>query len=368
MDHVDVLIVTAVPEEYAAVVAVDTGAVPGTTWETPVGQPYTVRAFEAGGGVLRIAVTQALGMGGAHAAIASADLIKQHDVQCLAMCGVCAGKRGDVALGDVIIADRVWQYDAGKRKAQTVKRERVVKEQGDIEMYRLHPPAWKLAAERFAIDESAPWLTKRPRSYETQGDWILERLLRGANPLSDAESKTKCADLEPVLARLWKLKLLKNKKLELTAAGKKHIEHVLLVNRGTLPEPKSLKVHVGPIASGNKVMADDKIFARLSAPVRKVLGVEMEAAAIGALAWAKGLPYSVVMKAVMDHADADARQRWTPRRRRSASTASLRHRVRRRSSQTSPRVSTTWAGCRARSVTARRRWPPRGRRSTPTAS
>lgn len=111
MDRIDVLIVTAVPEEYAAVTAVDTGAVRGTTWQTPDGQPYAVREFEAAGGVLRIAVTQALGMGGAHAAIASTDLIKQHNVQCLAMCGVCAGKRGDIALGDVIIADRVWPAD-----------------------------------------------------------------------------------------------------------------------------------------------------------------------------------------------------------------------------------------------------------------
>lgn len=292
MDRIDVLIVTAVPEEYAAVTAVHTGAAPSTTWQTPAGQPYAVRDFEVGGGVLRIAVTQALGMGGAHAAIASADLIEQHDVRCLAMCGV-------------IIADRVWQYDTGKRKAQTVKGKRVVKEQGDIEMHRLHPPEWKLAAERFELDRSAPWLQQRPRSYEAQGDWVLERLLRGADPLSDAESKTKCADLEPVLARLWKLKLLKNKKLELTAAGRKHIEHVLLVNRGELPEPKRMEVRVGPIASGNKVIADDEIFALLSDSVRKVLGVEMEAAAIGALAWAKGLPYSVVMKAVMDHADTD---------------------------------------------------------------
>ena len=41
------------------------------------------------------------------------------------------------------------------------------------------------------------------------------------------------------------------------------------------------------------------------ASVRKVLGVEMEAAAIGALAYATRLDYAVVMKAVMDHADAD---------------------------------------------------------------
>jgi len=266
------LIVTAVPDEYTAMLVAGGG---DTAWEkrtASTGLEIALRDFAVEGGALRIAVTQALGMRGTQAVIAAAELIKQHDVRCLAMCGVCAGKRGDVALGDVIIADRVWQYDTGKRKAQTLKGERVVKEQEDIEMYRLHPPAWKQAAERFEIDRDAAWLSKRPRSYETQGDWILERLLRGADPLTDAESKTRCADLEPVLARLWKRKLLKNKELELTARGKKHIEHVLLVNRNTLPEPKRLKVHMGPIASGNQVMADDEIFARLSESVREPRG------------------------------------------------------------------------------------------------
>jgi nucleoside phosphorylase len=226
-------------------------------------------------------------------------------VRCLAMCGVCAGKRGEVELGDVIVADRVWQYDTGKRKAETVKKKRVVREAGDIEMYRLHPPAWKQAAERFEMDRKARWLSLRPRSLQAQGDWILERLLRGADPVADAVSQKMCVDLDKALERLWTLKLLRKQKVELTAGGRKYIEQLLLVNRGRLPKPKPLRVHVGPIASGNMVMQDDEVFARLSESVRKVLGVEMEVAAIGALAYAERLPYSVVMKAVMDHADAD---------------------------------------------------------------
>ena len=136
-----------------------------------------------GGGSLTLAVTQALGMGGPSAVIAAAAALKEYDVRCLAMCGVCAGRRGDVALGDVIIADRVWQYDTGKRRAQTVDGKRVLEEPEDIEMYRLHPPSWKQAAERFQLDPKAEWLALRPRSYEEQGDWILERVLRGADPV-----------------------------------------------------------------------------------------------------------------------------------------------------------------------------------------
>ena len=306
MPRADVLIVTAVPEEHQAVLDAGGGAGAWTEHEGPMGLPVAFREIDAeGGGSLTVAVTQALGMGGPSAVIAAAAALKAYEVRCLAMCGVCAGRRGDVALGDVIIADRVWQYGAGKRKAQTVDGKRVVEEQEDIEMYRLHPPAWKQAAERFRIDPEAEWLALRPRSYEEQGDWILERVHRGADPTTDADSKTKCADLDKALARLWKLKLLKKQTLTLTAAGKKHIEQLLLVNRDALPEPKPLRVHVGPIASGNQVMQDDGVFPHLAASVRKVLGIDMEVAAIGNLARTGGLESSVVMKAVMDHADAD---------------------------------------------------------------
>jgi nucleoside phosphorylase len=305
MDRLDVLIVTAVPEEYAAVLAAGGGEAAWSTWEASTGVTGATRGFDVAGGVLRIGVTQALGMGAAQAVIAAAELIKEHDVQCLAMCGVCAGKRGDVALGDVIIADRVWPYGAGKRKAETVDGTRVVTEQEDIEMYRLHPPAWKLAAERFQVDREAGWLKRRPRSYEAQGEWLLERVLCGADPVTDAQSTVMCPDFDKAIERLWKKGWLADGTTELTEEGRKHIQRVRLLNRGKLPEDKPLAVHVGPIASGSQVMADDEVFARLSASVRKVLGVEMEAAAIGALGWAKGLPYSVVMKAVMDHADAD---------------------------------------------------------------
>jgi tetratricopeptide (TPR) repeat protein/nucleoside phosphorylase len=308
MQRVDVLIVTAIREEYAAVRAVDTGALAGSTWEArtaPTGLEIRVRPFvAAGGGQLWVAVTQALGMGGVEAVSACAQLVAAYQIRCLAMCGVCAGRRGEVALGDVIIADRMWTYDTGKRKVEVDDAgETVETDRGDLEMYRIAPPSWKQKAERFMVDPAAEWPATRPRTYAAQGDWVLERVLHGIDPGTDAESKTKCADFEKVLARLWKKKLLRDGKLTLTAAGKKHIERVLLQNRGELPQPPAFRTHVGPMASGSRVTEDAEIFERLSTGVRKVLGLEMEAAAIGGLAWARGVEHVVVMKGVMDHAD-----------------------------------------------------------------
>jgi nucleoside phosphorylase len=194
--RMDVLLVTAVAAEHVAVLAVDTGAAEGSAWQerkASTGLALHVRPFVAeGGGLLWVAVTQGFGMGGVEAVSAAAQLLPEHEkVRCLAMCGTCAGRRGEVALGDVIIADRMWTYDTGKTKVEIGEDgQRVVKEQGDIEMFRLDPPAWKHAAERFTVDPEAPWLALRPRSYEAQGDWLFERVLHGADPVSDPESAT----------------------------------------------------------------------------------------------------------------------------------------------------------------------------------
>ena len=59
-------------------------------------------------------------------------------------------------------------------------------------------------------------------------------------------------------------------------------------------------------------MEDAEIFPLLADGVRKVLGVEMEAAAISALAHVQQLPYAVVMKAVMDHADPNKSDNFKP--------------------------------------------------------
>jgi nucleoside phosphorylase len=307
-DTIDALIVTAVIEECDAVLEVHAGAVPESAWkkrDTQTRFEFFVREFEAvDGGTLRIAVTRAFGMGREQAVMAAAPLLDQYDVRCLAMCGVCAGRRGDVALGDVIIADRTWSYDAGKHKVEIdAKSRRVDRHQGDMDMYRLHPPEWKQAAERFKPDPKAPWLADRPRSYEAQGDWLLERLLKKEDPSAHPERKVKCLQYDKTLTLLWKRKWLEDGTLAFTDKGRKYIQRLVMLHPDGLPEPEEFKTAVGPIASGAPVVEDPTIFDQLSDSVRKVLGVEMESSAILALAYLRQLPYAIVMKGVMDHAD-----------------------------------------------------------------
>ncbi len=162
MLRADVLIVTAVPEEHQAVLEADGGAGAWTEHEDPMGISVAFREIALeGGGSLTIAVTQALGMGGPNAVIAAANAIKDYDVRCLAMCGVCAGRRGDVALGDVIVADRVWQYGAGKRKAEKV---------------RLGQHEAALASAQAALDAIWPFFRRLPAAFERSTGKMLATL------------------------------------------------------------------------------------------------------------------------------------------------------------------------------------------------
>jgi nucleoside phosphorylase/tetratricopeptide (TPR) repeat protein len=308
-DAVDVLIVTAVPIEYDAVLQVETGAWRESTWEVQPGPTQLNVAFRTFGTTdgrpLRVAVTRTLEMGGVAAANAAAPLVTHYKPRCVAMCGVCAGRRGKVELGDVIVADRLWQYDTGKAKAdEDAQGKRVERVQGDITTHLIRP-VWKQAAENFLPPETERWLRLRPRSYEQQEHWLLERLLGGEDPSTHAECEARCAQFEEVLESLWSKGWLVDGTLTLTAEGRRYIDRLRLKFRKGLPDPKPFKVHVGPIGSGNKVMEDPQIFAWLSESVRTVQGLEMEAAAIGAVAHLQGVPYLLVMKGVMDFADGE---------------------------------------------------------------
>lgn len=97
----------------------------------------------------------------------------------------------------------------------------------------------------------------------------------------------------------------------MTSAGREHISDVLMMHRGSLPAEPPLRIHVAPIATGNNVMRDPFLFERLSDSMRDVLGVEMEAASIAAIAHSRRLRW-VVMKAAMDFADHDKDDQFKP--------------------------------------------------------
>lgn len=312
---VDALIITALQDELDALRGVATGAL-GSAWNRKTdssGYEYHIREFARdGGGKLRIAAARAVSAGAGHAGAVATRLVKELRPRCLAMCGICAGRRGEVSLGDVIVADRVFRYDAGKLKAfRNAAGQRVEEVLFDLTTYQLDP-RWQLAFDDFAKSWLPTWTAPRPLSLDRQVTWLLDSLYRaesngGPGPLDDPQRNHDCPDWRRVLERAQLRGFLRRypKELALSERGRKLITRLRLEHPDTLPAVPGLAIRLGPLGTGEKVVVDSEIFSALEKVERKLLGLEMEAQAIGLVAELERVNFMIVVKGVQDFADPD---------------------------------------------------------------
>ncbi len=182
--NIDVLLICALKDEYDQVLRVRDGLL----------DPGWVRASDTDGWVvadgcfstptsrqLRIRTTWAPYKGCEHAQAVASKLIIQHPARCLAMSGICAGRRGKVALGDVIFAERLWSYDAGK----TTVKDGTTKFEADVQQF--NPPSnWLHRMQGFTISKDAQWLSERPALP------LVSYLLYPASIASPCRNPTNC--------------------------------------------------------------------------------------------------------------------------------------------------------------------------------
>jgi nucleoside phosphorylase len=294
---VDVLVITALKEELDALLEVTAGL--REPWADGQGGdiPYRIATVEGRRGPIRVAAartTRTAGVATATVATRLADLLKPG---CLAMCGVCAGHPEDTDLGDVVIADRVFHHDQGKLRPGAFE--------GDLWVHSLRD-AWLRAAQ----DLAGPAVGLH--GYVTADDeagrwWFLEQLLAGRDPLRSSALRRHVPDdrraaiLQSLRDELGYVSLA-GKTFSLTDAGRDAGQEREILH-GTLVTQRPYHIHVGPMGSGNPVVADGLVWGRLASHgMRKALAVEMEAAAVGQVAHERSLPF-VVIKGVMDHAD-----------------------------------------------------------------
>ncbi|NOS87979.1 MAG: hypothetical protein HOP34_05465, partial [Methylococcaceae bacterium] len=300
---IDILLICALKDEYDQVLKVTDGLIqPGwqihpdangwlvadACFTTQPGNPLTIRA------------THASYMGREQVQALASKLINQNPAKCIAMSGICAGRRGKVSLGDVIFAERLWSYDAGKTTVENGEQ----RFQGDMLQYR-PSTGWVQRMQHYKPAPDAEWLALRPQlPYEYQEDWVLLRILAGdTNPSQHPDFQKECPDWTDVLKRLWQKARLVEKTLDLTETGRKRAEEQQLLYPHGLPTPAPFKIEIAPIATGAAVIEDPKLFDRLAESMRKVLGIEMEASAIGALGEIHDIPV-LVAKGVSDFGDA----------------------------------------------------------------
>ncbi|MEG1271921.1 MAG: phosphorylase [Acinetobacter sp.] len=134
--HTDILIVTAIDEEFAAVkkyLKIE------EQWQTTRingdDQKYATALVQTEYGVLSVILTQAVQMGMAAAAVCATKAIEYFAPQCVIMSGICAGVKNKTQLGDIIISDPSFDCGSGKWK---------VDEEGDL---IFHPAHYQLRVE-----------------------------------------------------------------------------------------------------------------------------------------------------------------------------------------------------------------------------
>ena len=295
----DVLIVCALLDEFKQITSINEG-LSEDGWmskTTTSGWSVADAKFISVNGVdFFIRATWAPNMGREAAAAITHKMLLEMDFVCIAMTGICAGRRGKVELGDVIFADRLWSYDAGK----IVKEGQEALFQGDMLQYR---PSQSLVQKMQAFEvDDASWPIPRPvLPLELQENWVLRTLMQGEAPSEQIDFETKCPDWPHVLDHLLRKQYV-SKPLQLTAKGLSQAQEIQLFFPKDLPAPAAFSVHVAPLATGAAVVEDSALFSKLSSAMRKVLGVDMEATAMAAIGEIQNIPV-IVAKAVSDFGD-----------------------------------------------------------------
>lgn len=303
MSQVDVLVVAALPLEFESVVSVLGDAVAREEVPRSSAVPYVSAEIDTSSGRLSIALARPSRMSGRGTGVAVGTLVDALEPACLAMCGVCAGNPARAAPGDVIIADPAFQYDEGKQRGPEFL--------GDLQMFPLEE-RWLRAAQD--LDPVHP-SSYCPPTEDEAITWLLERLLLAENPRAHPARQRYFA------ARTWQSALdaveaeglisrLRTGEAVLTRTGRAQIERS---RYDSVDGPRRLPFGVlaGPLASGNAVMQDPEVWARLQRMgTRTILGLDMEAATIATVAHQKQVPHWLVAKGVMDGAELDRDDRF----------------------------------------------------------
>lgn len=297
----DILIMCALKDEYDQLIEVNNGI--SKNWqEFNVSDRNASKAefVTDSGTTITIVATWVASMGRESVQAVVGHLISELNPKCLAMSGICAGRRGKTQLGDVIFADRLWSYDAGKRVVENG----IEVFQGDMLQYKLSETIVQNMQRTSTLykNQGMAWMELKPQySLETQEGWVLSQLIDNKKPTEQDDFDEKCPDWSDVILRLRKRGYIE-KPVKLTKAGIEHIQDLLLLNPKGLPAEPDFSVHVAPIATGATVTEDEQIFNNLSSYMRKVLGLDMEGSGLAASADSYDIPF-IFAKGVSDFAD-----------------------------------------------------------------
>lgn len=304
---VDVLILTALQDELDAVLAVGPhGKNDWTELRDLGGFRYHRRELRRTHDSFVVAAAWIGEMGGRAAAIRAQQLLGELKPSCLAMCGICAGNRNKVNLGDIIVADRLFAWDEGKRIVESGKEQEFFHELRSFGLENV----WRMDAAYLAREFDVTNIARtRPPAKETQKRWLLRAIEanesgKASPPAERPDRAEACPGYTGLLRQLIQDELVirRGRTLVLTDKGRDWVDEDHLMYPDGTPEDPPLRVHVGAIATVSSVVEDSDIFARMQHVVRSTLGLEMEGMALGEVAH-HFQKRAILIKAVQDFAD-----------------------------------------------------------------
>jgi nucleoside phosphorylase/Tfp pilus assembly protein PilF len=309
-----VLILTAADGEPEALRAVENGA--EGLWEKrhlrDQSWTYDVRTYRRKDGrSFEVALAHARRMGETTAAAVATRFVAELKPSILAMCGVCAGRPGWTSLGDVVIADMIYKYDAGEQVRTATAGPAHFKTDG---ISRDLPRQWRDLAQDFAqaflaAPEGAALAAERPWPREHAELWLLDALDRGIDPAFGGTIHLASSAWTAIIDHLLSVGqvTMDAEKLVLLAPGRERLA-LERTRRANNLSPPPWRIHVRPFGTGSALIRDVDIWNRLSDDVRLIHALDMEGAALGEVGWLERIEPTLVVKGVMDFAEPDRPQ------------------------------------------------------------
>lgn len=308
-DQVDVLLLVTLSEEFEAARAAGLPAGSGwpgvNEWEQRVTEesvPFLRGEYQTKDGQkFSVALARPTRLGG-NGLSTFATLMDRFRPLCVATCGVCAGNPAKTALGDVVVAETL--FDSARVRLES---------SGSRNDYQLPPleEEWARAAE--GLDP-----TDLPSYGPADGDepvlWLLERLYAGEDPQSDP-ARTRYFPSGNWAARLDQFEKdgliarQADRTLALTDAGDDLLWRRMYDNV-ELPRRLPFRVLVAPMASGDTLVSRPITRSEMLPPGFPAIAADMDALATVRLAIDREVPHWLVVKGVMDHAGSQKYDRY----------------------------------------------------------
>lgn len=233
------------------------------------------------------------GAGMVSASIIGQKLISLYNPSVIVMIGFCAGSSKDVKLGDIIIADKIYNYSTGKQLSDEVLNE--------LECFTISTSiARKLSIRNY---EYSNHITM-PKDYELQLWQFLKRLQPLREPkiekVYDIES---FPDWDEILKECQEKKYITILKdcVSISESGEEYINNIKIKYPTGLTQ-YTPTIRSGVMACGCYVQQQEEIFTKLKIRERKTIALDMESFAIAKLANENNIDFFVI-KGVGDFAN-----------------------------------------------------------------